>query len=89
MIRYQKIYNDIFVSNTMNKLISVRMADAMYDAALAYSQSHGYTSIQELMRDTLRERLVCENVFALAGSQKGKKISEEKMRELVEKEFGR
>lgn len=42
---------------TMNKQVNVRLPKTLHLAAKKYAASNGFSSIQELMKETLREKL--------------------------------
>ncbi len=37
--------------------ISIKLSDKMFDTAKGYIDSHGYDSLQDFIRETLREKL--------------------------------
>ncbi len=49
---YQKIPID-----TMSSQINIRMPDKLLTAARDYADSHGYGTVQEFIKETVRERL--------------------------------
>lgn len=42
---------------TMNNQINLRLSEKMIESAKSYSEKHGFSNIQEFIRETLREKL--------------------------------
>ena len=55
---YQKIPKDI-----MNTQINLRLPEKLLISAKKYSEKNGFSSIQELIKETLREKLFPEPEF--------------------------
>jgi Arc/MetJ-type ribon-helix-helix transcriptional regulator len=61
----------------VNQLISVRVPDNMFNAINEYSELGGFSSIQELIRESIREYIrkqKMEQLMALAGSVDKSKV---------------
>lgn len=41
----------------MGTQISIKLSDKMFDSAKGYADLHGFDSLQDLIRETLREKL--------------------------------
>ncbi|MBN1539123.1 MAG: hypothetical protein JW939_03185 [Candidatus Thermoplasmatota archaeon] len=41
----------------MGQQINLRLPDKLFNTAVDYSESHGYSSIQEFIKEVLREKL--------------------------------
>jgi len=45
----------------MGTQISIKLSDKMFDSAKGYIDTHGYDSLQDFIRETLREKLFKED----------------------------
>ena len=74
----------------MNPILNVRLPENLLKNAHMYAQKDGYTNMQDLVKSLVRKYTLQkkrEELLLLWGSQKGQKISQKKMRELIETEF--
>jgi hypothetical protein len=55
-LKYQKVPID-----TMNTQISLRLPTDLYTASRKYAKKHGFTSLQDFIKNTVRERLFGED----------------------------
>ena len=48
----------------MNTQINIRMSDQLLENAMKYAKKYGYGNIQELMKESLREKLFDESLIS-------------------------
>ncbi len=48
----------------MNAQVNVRMPDTLLESASMYAEKHGFANVQELIKETLREKVLDEPVMS-------------------------
>tara|TARA_Y100000310_G_C20478814_1_gene713706 strand:+ start:473 stop:715 length:243 start_codon:yes stop_codon:yes gene_type:complete len=48
----------------MNKQINLRLSDKLLNTASTYAKKNGFTTVQELIKETLREKLFSEAMIS-------------------------
>ena len=52
------------------KQVNVKMSEKLYSSAESFAESYGYRNVQELMADSLREKIFEKNDFDESFSEK-------------------
>ncbi len=76
MEKHEKLKYELVSINSMNRQINLRLPETMLRKARKHSEKHGYSSLQEFIKETLREKLFEDTTITKKELKLVKKLAE-------------